>query len=69
MDTYDSNCGVYTVIFTVANIFEGIFWFLLPATLIVINDIFAYICGFFFGKPYRYQRKLGRDSLEHLSQL
>lgn len=24
--------------------------FLLPATLIVINDIFAYICGFFFGK-------------------
>ncbi|WCJ30520.1 Phosphatidate cytidylyltransferase family protein [Euphorbia peplus] len=36
--------------FTVANIFEGIFWFLLPATLIVINDIFAYICGFFFGK-------------------
>ncbi|KDP20674.1 hypothetical protein JCGZ_21145 [Jatropha curcas] len=36
--------------FTVANIFEGIFWFLLPATLIVINDIFAYIFGFFFGK-------------------
>ncbi|OAY59029.1 phosphatidate cytidylyltransferase 1 [Manihot esculenta] len=36
--------------FTVANIFEGIFWFLLPATLIVINDIFAYIFGFFFGR-------------------
>uniref|UniRef100_M4DAV2 Phosphatidate cytidylyltransferase n=1 Tax=Brassica campestris TaxID=3711 RepID=M4DAV2_BRACM len=36
--------------FTVANIFEGIFWFLLPASLIVINDIFAYICGFFFGR-------------------
>ncbi|XP_062088239.1 phosphatidate cytidylyltransferase 1-like [Humulus lupulus] len=36
--------------FTVANIFEGIFWFLLPATLIVINDIAAYIFGFFFGK-------------------
>ncbi|XP_031260868.1 phosphatidate cytidylyltransferase 2-like [Pistacia vera] len=36
--------------FTVANIFEGIFWFLLPATLIVINDIAAYICGFFFGR-------------------
>ncbi|KAG8494368.1 hypothetical protein CXB51_012093 [Gossypium anomalum] len=36
--------------FTVANIFEGIFWFLLPASLIVINDIFAYIFGFFFGK-------------------
>ncbi|KAD3069380.1 hypothetical protein E3N88_37260 [Mikania micrantha] len=36
--------------FTVANIFEGIFWFLLPASLIVVNDIAAYIFGFFFGK-------------------
>ncbi|XVE87696.1 hypothetical protein DITRI_Ditri19aG0008200 [Diplodiscus trichospermus] len=36
--------------FTVANIFEGIFWFLLPAALIVINDIFAYLFGFFFGR-------------------
>ncbi|KAJ9566204.1 hypothetical protein OSB04_002170 [Centaurea solstitialis] len=36
--------------FTVANIFEGIFWFLLPASLIIINDIAAYIVGFFFGK-------------------
>ncbi|XP_076959450.1 phosphatidate cytidylyltransferase 1-like isoform X2 [Bidens hawaiensis] len=36
--------------FTVANIFEGMFWFLLPASLIVINDITAYIFGFFFGK-------------------
>ncbi|XP_073304427.1 phosphatidate cytidylyltransferase 1-like [Primulina huaijiensis] len=36
--------------FTVANIFEGIFWFLLPASLIVINDIGAYFCGFFFGR-------------------
>lgn len=24
--------------------------FLLPASLIVVNDIFAYICGFFFGR-------------------
>lgn len=36
--------------FTVANIFEGIFWFLLPASLIVINDIAAYLFGFFFGR-------------------
>lgn len=36
--------------FTVPNIFEGIFWFLLPASLIVINDIGAYLFGFFFGK-------------------
>ncbi|KAJ9672222.1 hypothetical protein PVL29_025736 [Vitis rotundifolia] len=36
--------------FIVGNIFEGIFWFLLPASLIVINDIAAYFFGFFFGK-------------------
>ncbi|KAJ1285472.1 hypothetical protein BS78_03G282100 [Paspalum vaginatum] len=36
--------------FTVANIFEGIFWFLLPASLIVINDIAAYLFGFFLGR-------------------
>uniref|UniRef100_A0A7C8ZPT2 Phosphatidate cytidylyltransferase n=1 Tax=Opuntia streptacantha TaxID=393608 RepID=A0A7C8ZPT2_OPUST len=36
--------------FTAANIFEGIFWFLLPAALIVVNDIAAYIFGFFFGR-------------------
>ncbi|WCJ32999.1 Phosphatidate cytidylyltransferase family protein [Euphorbia peplus] len=36
--------------FTVANIFEGIFWFLFPASLIAINDIAAYFFGFFFGK-------------------
>ncbi|XP_024544214.1 phosphatidate cytidylyltransferase 1 [Selaginella moellendorffii] len=36
--------------FTVANIFEGIIWFLLPVSLIVINDIAAYLFGFFFGR-------------------
>ncbi|XP_078151398.1 phosphatidate cytidylyltransferase 1-like [Carex rostrata] len=36
--------------FTVANIFEGIFWFLLPASLIAINDVAAYFFGFFFGR-------------------
>ncbi|KAL3506037.1 hypothetical protein ACH5RR_031419 [Cinchona calisaya] len=36
--------------FTVANIFEGMFWFLLPASLIVISDIAAYFFGFFFGR-------------------
>ncbi|KAI5674754.1 hypothetical protein M9H77_15118 [Catharanthus roseus] len=36
--------------FTVANIFDGIFWFLLPASLIAINDIAAYLFGFFFGR-------------------
>ena len=32
------------------NIFEGMIWFLLPSLLIVTNDIFAYIVGYFFGK-------------------
>lgn len=36
--------------FTAANIFEGIFWFLLPAALIVVNDVAAYVFGFFFGR-------------------
>ena len=32
------------------NIFEGIFWYIVPSLLIIINDIFAYIFGYFFGK-------------------
>ncbi|CAH2077847.1 unnamed protein product [Thlaspi arvense] len=36
--------------FTVANIFEGIIWFLLPAALIAMNDVAAYFFGFYFGK-------------------
>ena len=36
--------------FTVANIFEGIFWFLLSASLIAVNDVAAYFFGFFLGK-------------------
>ncbi|XP_020224208.1 phosphatidate cytidylyltransferase 1 [Cajanus cajan] len=36
--------------FTVANIFEGIFWFIFPASLIAMNDVAAYFFGFFFGK-------------------
>ncbi|KAI9187189.1 hypothetical protein LWI28_025302 [Acer negundo] len=36
--------------FLVANIFQGILWFLLPASLIAINDVAAYFFGIFFGK-------------------
>ncbi|CAG8719387.1 13548_t:CDS:10, partial [Cetraspora pellucida] len=36
--------------FIVNNIFEGLIWFLLPVSLVICNDIFAYICGFFWGK-------------------
>ena len=36
--------------FTIINIFHGLVWFLLPALLIISNDCWAYICGFFFGR-------------------
>eukprot|EP00898_Chlorokybus_atmophyticus_P008847 jgi/Chlat1/8964/Chrsp94S08277 len=36
--------------FTVANIFEGLIWFCLPVSLIIINDISAYFFGVFFGR-------------------
>lgn len=36
--------------FFVSSIFSGIIWFLLPTFLIIANDIFAYLAGFFWGK-------------------
>ena len=32
------------------NVYDGLFYFLVPAMLIVINDIFAYLFGYFLGK-------------------
>lgn len=37
-------------VFIVFNLFEGIFWFIVPSLLIVCNDIWAYVFGFFFGR-------------------
>jgi len=36
--------------FIINNIFEGLIWFFLPASLVIANDIWAYIFGFFWGK-------------------
>jgi len=36
--------------FIMNNIFEGMIWFFLPVSLVIINDIFAYICGITFGR-------------------
>lgn len=36
--------------FIVNNIFAGLFWFFIPAALVITNDIFAYLCGITFGK-------------------
>lgn len=40
-------CQAYLVI---QNVFEGLFWFLLPVTMVICNDIMAYFFGFFFGR-------------------
>ncbi|KAA8914798.1 hypothetical protein TRICI_002832 [Trichomonascus ciferrii] len=36
--------------FIVNNIFAGLFWFCVPAALVISNDIFAYLCGITFGR-------------------
>lgn len=36
--------------FIINNIFEGLIWFILPVSLVITNDIFAYVAGFLFGK-------------------
>jgi phosphatidate cytidylyltransferase len=32
------------------NLLAGLIWFIMPAMLVIVNDIMAYICGFFFGR-------------------
>lgn len=32
------------------NLFEGLIWFIVPVSMIICNDVMAYIFGFFFGK-------------------
>lgn len=34
----------------IQNILNGLFWFLLPCGLVIVNDIFAYLCGITMGK-------------------
>ncbi|EHY60766.1 phosphatidate cytidylyltransferase [Exophiala dermatitidis] len=36
--------------FMMNNVFEGMIWFFLPVSLVITNDIFAYICGITFGR-------------------
>lgn len=36
--------------FIMNNTLEGMIWFFLPASLVITNDIFAYICGITFGR-------------------
>lgn len=41
---------VFQAHFMMNNVFEGMIWFFLPASLVITNDIFAYICGITFGR-------------------
>ncbi|XP_041363199.1 phosphatidate cytidylyltransferase 2-like [Gigantopelta aegis] len=34
----------------IQNVFEGLIWLLVPVSMIICNDIMAYMFGFFFGK-------------------
>lgn len=34
----------------IQNLFEGMIWFLVPVSIVICNDIMAYLFGFFFGK-------------------
>lgn len=41
---------VFSSHFIVNNILEGLIWIWVPASLVICNDVFAYICGMTFGK-------------------
>jgi len=34
------------------NIFNGLFWFFFPCSLVICNDTMAYFCGMFFGRKF-----------------
>ncbi|XP_075059361.1 phosphatidate cytidylyltransferase 1 [Mixophyes fleayi] len=34
----------------IQNLFEGMIWFLVPVSIVICNDIMAYLFGFFFGR-------------------
>jgi len=36
--------------FFVSNVFEGLIWFVFPCSMVILNDIMAYVFGFFFGR-------------------
>jgi phosphatidate cytidylyltransferase len=41
---------VFQAHFMMNNVFEGMIWFFLPASLVITNDIFAYIVGISIGR-------------------
>lgn len=47
---YDFVVGCFPSPLIIGNILNGIFWFFLPSALVIVNDIFAYVCGITFGR-------------------
>lgn len=55
---FASLCIIHTTLILVVfqahliieNILNGIIWFMLPVSLVIVNDIFAYLCGITFGR-------------------
>merc|ERR1711871_1785134 len=47
--------------FVLHNIFEGLFWFLFPAALVIWNDSAAYFCGFLWGRKVFGTRSNSKD--------
>ena len=43
------------------NLFEGLIWYILPIMMIVVNDIMAYMFGFFMGKTRLIQVKINKE--------
>ena len=41
---------VFQSLIQIANIYSGFVWFVLPTSLVIVNDIAAYLCGTAFGK-------------------
>ena len=41
------------------NIFNGLFWYMFPVSLVICNDSMAYFCGMAFGKKFIKARFLG----------
>ncbi|KAJ0407350.1 hypothetical protein P43SY_004778 [Pythium insidiosum] len=43
---------VFQMKYVLNNIFNGLFWFVLPASLVVCNDCFAFFCGKLAGRKF-----------------
>ncbi|ETI47465.1 hypothetical protein F441_08363 [Phytophthora nicotianae CJ01A1] len=43
---------VFQMKYVLTNIFNGLFWFLFPVSLVICNDCFAFFCGKLFGRKF-----------------